>query len=250
MNPLHTRAAHIASMRTASSRLSDVVAERLREMILDGPLSAGDPVVVADLGQQLGVSRQPVMEALKRIEADGAIEILPQIGCRIRTPDVDEVEDFFQMFAAMEGEISAFAAARHSREQAAGFAETLAGIFDALDSPDSRSSSNSSDRGLNRLFHGAIHEMARSPGIARLSSALWDRSDFYVKTAFGAFRISSRVRKAYREIGEAIRARDADLARVATREHLIASGRSAGARLRLHSSKGESPDPAGSRPED
>jgi len=63
---------------------------------------------------------------------------------------------------------------------------------------------------LNRAFHGAIHDMARSPDVARLSSALWDRSDFYVRTAFGAFRISARVREGYARISKAILARDAD----------------------------------------
>ena len=214
-------------------------------MILDGPFRAGDPVVVADLGRQLGVSRQPVMEALKRIEADGAIEILPQIGCRIRTPEADEVKDFFQMFAAMEAEISAFAAARHSPAQAASFTAILADLFGALDRPNPPSSANPGDRQLNRAFHGAIHEMACAPGIARLSSALWDRSDFYVRTAFGTFRISPRVREAYRTIAEAIIKRDADLARIVTREHLIASGSRAAARLRANLSSGSKTDQTG-----
>ena len=243
MNSIRVSAVQHAGI--AASRLSDRAAERLREMILDGPLSPGDPVVVADLGRQLGVSRQPVMEALKRIEADGAIEILPQIGCRIRIPDAGEVEDFFQMFAAMEGEISAFAAARHSPEQAASLAAMLANLFGALDRPDPPAHGGRSDRRLNRVFHGAIHDMACSPGIARLSSALWDRSDFYVKTAFGAFRISSRVRTSYRMIADAIVARDADLARAVTREHLIASGRAASARLRANSPNSSKSEPSG-----
>jgi DNA-binding GntR family transcriptional regulator len=235
MSTVQLREAPPINARATSSRLSDVVAERLRDMILDGPFNPGDPIVVADLGRQLGVSRQPVMEALKRIEADGAIEILPQIGCRIRRPDAGEVEDFFQMFAAMEGEICAFAATRHSEDEAANFEVMLADLLRVLDRPAPRTSGTPSDRRLNRVFHGAIHRMARSPGIARLSSALWDRSDFYIKTAFGAFHISSRVRKAYGTIGDAILARDADLARAAAREHLITSGRAVSARIRANS---------------
>jgi DNA-binding GntR family transcriptional regulator len=216
----------------AFNRLSDLVAEQLKEMILDGAVEPGDPIVVVDIGRQFGVSRQPVMEALKRIETDGAIEILPQVGCRVRRPGAREVEDFFQMFAAMEAELSALAAERRSETEAATFSNLLASLLRTLDRSKSAPVAPPNHRRVNRAFHGAIHEMAGSPVVARLASTLWDRSDFYVKAAFGVFHINSRVRAAYTRIGEAILARDTNAARAATHRHLITSGRAAGERLR------------------
>jgi DNA-binding GntR family transcriptional regulator len=223
----------LGGRRPGDSRFSDLVAEHLKALILDGDLRAGDPIIVADIGRQLGVSRQPVMEALKRIEADGVIEIVPQVGCRVSRPGTEEIEDFFQMFAAMEAEMSALAAGRHSEEEAKNFATLLSDLSRALDLSESATPAKN-HRLLNRGFHGAIHDMAKSPHVARLSSALWDRSDFYVKTAFGAFQISSRVREAYARISRGILARNADAARAATREHLIVSGRAASRRLRAN----------------
>jgi DNA-binding GntR family transcriptional regulator len=208
-------------------RMSDLVTDRLKEEILDGKLGAGDPIVVAKVAQQLKVSRQPVMEALKRMEADGIVEIVPQVGCRIARPVAGEVEDFFQMFAAMEAEVGAMAAARCTDDEGHALARLLSEVLGAI---EGRRSVNS--RLLNRTFHGAIHEMAKTPEVARLSSALWDRSDFYIKTAFGAFNISPRVRDAYARIGKAIMAGDTEAARLALRQHLLASGKAAAKRLR------------------
>jgi DNA-binding GntR family transcriptional regulator len=208
-------------------RMYDLVTDRLKGEILDGKLRAGDPIVVAKVAQQLEVSRQPVMEALKRMEADGIIEIVPQVGCRIARPAAGEVEDFFQMFAAIEAEVGAMAAARCTDDEGRALARLLAEVVGAV---EERRSVNS--RLLNRSFHGAIHEIAKTPKVARLSSALWDRSDFYIKTAFGAFNISRRVLDAYARIVKAIVAGDAGATRLAVRQHLLASGKAAAKRLR------------------
>jgi DNA-binding GntR family transcriptional regulator len=221
----------VPSERPRPERLSDIVSERLKQMLLDGGLEAGAPLSVVDIARQLGVSRQPVMEAIKRMEADDLVEIAPQVGCRVGRPDSSEVEDFFVMFAAMEAEVNAFAASRHTVEEAAELNQTLAELLAALDRHD-QAALPVNHRLLNRRLHGALHAMARAPKVTRLSSALWDRSDFYIQTAFGGFRIDTRMRAVYRAIVGAVTARDAEGARAATRAHLLASGRIVAARLR------------------
>lgn len=222
---------HAPTARPRADRLSDIVAERLKRMLLDGDLRAGAPLAVADIARQLGVSRQPVMEAIKRLEADELVEVVPQVGCRISRPEPSEVEDFFVMFAAMEAEINALAAARHTPEETARLSKTLADLLAALDS-NNPGTSPADQRLLNRTLHGAIHAMAKAPRVTRLSSALWDRSDFYIMTAFGAFRIDARTRGVYRAIVAAVIARDAEAARAATRAHLLLSGHLIATRLR------------------
>jgi DNA-binding GntR family transcriptional regulator len=220
--------------RPRPERLSDIVSDRLKQMLLDGGLAAGSPLSVVDIARQLGVSRQPVMEAIKRLEADELVEIAPQVGCRVRRPSPSEVEDFFVMFAAMEAEINAFAALRHTAEEAAELNQKLADLLAALDRR-SPAAPPVNHRLLNRRLHGALHAMARAPKVTRLSSALWDRSDFYVQTAFGVFRIDTRMRGVYHAIIGAVNARDAEAARAATRAHLLASGRIVAARLHAKS---------------
>jgi DNA-binding GntR family transcriptional regulator len=56
---------------------------------------------------EFGGSKQPVMEALRRLSGDGLIEILPQVGSRVATPR--DVSDFDVMFGGFEGTIAGVA---------------------------------------------------------------------------------------------------------------------------------------------
>ena len=74
----------------ARDNLSDTVATRLRHLIVDGQLAAGQRINEVHLSQQLGVSRTPLREALARLAQEGALRSVPRIGYFVRTLDVDE----------------------------------------------------------------------------------------------------------------------------------------------------------------
>ena len=63
------------------------------------------------------MSKQPVMEALRRLSGDGLVEILPQVGSRVATYALREVSDFFLMFGGFEGTIAGIAALRRTETQ-------------------------------------------------------------------------------------------------------------------------------------
>ena len=67
------------------------VYDALREDILRGELSPGEPLVEAQLAGSLGVSKTPVREALIRLQRDGLVTIIPYRGARVATPSPDDV---------------------------------------------------------------------------------------------------------------------------------------------------------------
>ena len=91
----------------------------LRERLLEGHYPAGTRLPTDDLRLELGVSKQPVMEALRRLAADGMIEIVPQVGCLVTGYDLHEIEDFYLGFGGFEGSIAGIAALRRTDEQLA-----------------------------------------------------------------------------------------------------------------------------------
>ena len=89
-------------------------------------------------------------------------------------------------------------------------------------------------RRLNVMFHSSIHRMAHSQAVTAIASSLWDRSDFYIKLAFGSLYFSKAVRNAHRLIHDAIVAGDADTARAAVSNHLLSVGKRVADKLDVH----------------
>lgn len=72
------------------------------------------------------------------------------------------------------------------------------------------------------MFHSYIHELARSPVTTAVAAGMWDRSDFYVRLAFGSLYFSRTVKTAHQAIRAALVAGDA--AELAVTAHLRAVG--------------------------
>ncbi len=219
-----------AARRSPAPRV-ELAYEYLRELLLEGNLGPGDPLSVVTLSAELGCSRVPVMEALKRLERDGFVEITPQVGCRVATPRLDDVRDFFTLFAAVEGTTTAFAAARRTAADLDDFATVWAHYEAAAADAGGPHAGDPAYRRVNAAFHAAIHRMAHSPVTTGIAAGLWDRSDFYIKLAFGSLYFSQSVRRAHRAIRRAIIAGDAAAARTAVASHLESVGERVARRL-------------------
>jgi DNA-binding GntR family transcriptional regulator len=84
--------------------LSDAVATRLRHLIVDGQLAAGDRINEVQLSQQLGVSRTPLREALARLAQEGMLRSVPRIGYFVRPLDIDEFEQLYDIRPLLDPE--------------------------------------------------------------------------------------------------------------------------------------------------
>jgi len=163
-------------------RLGSVAYEQIKEQLLEGRWAAGERLSLETFKAQLGASKQPVMEALRRLDADGLVEIIPQVGCRVAAYDQQEVADFFTLFAAFEGAIAGVAAVRRTEEDLSALREMHGRIGDLTKEPSADARAHGY-RVLNRAFHGLIHRMARSNLVEEMSLRMWDLSDFLINTA-------------------------------------------------------------------
>lgn len=221
------RKPHVVPRRRAEGRgaaLAGEAYEHLKHAILDGAHAGGDWLSVVDLASELDCSRVPVMEALKRLQREGLVEIVPQVGCRVAAPDPSDVADFFALFASVEGTVTRFAAARRSKADLAEFRVVCAYVDEHTRRAGGPDAHDPTYRRVNRAFHSQIHAMAHSPFAAELAASCWDRCDFYITQAFGSLYFSSGVRRAHAKIRKAIVAGDAGRAEAAVREHILAAG--------------------------
>ncbi len=228
---LYRRATGADGGTTISARAAGAAYAHLKERLLEGDLGQGDKLSVVDLTRQLGCSRVPVMEALKRLEGEGFVHIVPQVGCSVVTPSPADVEDFFSLFADVEARVARFAALRRSATDLEEFVRVCAHIDGALETAAGPGVNDPTYRRLNLLFHGCIHRMARSPVTTTIAADLWDRSDFYIKLAFGSLYFPRRVRDAHARLRRALIAGDAAAAGAAIAGQLEEVGTAVAAAL-------------------
>ena len=158
-------------------RKGEAIYTTLKRQLLRGDQELGASLSVADLAVALGASRQPVMEALKRLQAEGFVEIIPQVGCRVVTPTASEVSDFYEVFGTMEGLASRLAAERRDPEEM----EELHHLVGRLSTASEGGNFDPARyAAANRAFHGMIHRIARSREARAAAETYWDRSDFLI----------------------------------------------------------------------
>ena len=82
--------------------LHDEVTNRVRDMIVDGRLKAGERIAELDLAGQLGISRTPLREALKVLASEGLVELLPQRGAVVKVFTRKDAQDMLAVIGVLE----------------------------------------------------------------------------------------------------------------------------------------------------
>jgi DNA-binding GntR family transcriptional regulator len=213
----------VSSFEDQGLRRGAVVYNSVKERILDGAWQGGDTIVIDQLREEFGTSKQPVMEALRRLAGEGLVEIIPQVGSRVPIWQPEDIADFFEVFAATESEVTAIAVRRRSQAQLARLIDVNERLSEILVLPDDGERIRGY-RTLNRDFHGTILRMTHSGLLERTSRRLWDISDLLINTASFPHALSVELPNRYEEhklIIDAISQRDEDAARKTMRDHIL-----------------------------
>jgi DNA-binding GntR family transcriptional regulator len=101
-------------MTPAKSILREGVYEILRQRIIRGELAPGEPLGEERLASEVGVSRTPLREAVRKLAEEGFVEYIPFKGARVVKPTPKLVQDVFLIREALEG-VAAREAAQHAK---------------------------------------------------------------------------------------------------------------------------------------
>ena len=97
--------------------LRDVVFQTLRQAILRGELKPGERLMEIHLAQKLGVSRTPVREAIRKLELEGLVLMIPRKGAIVAEITVQDLEDVLEVRMALEELAVKIACKRITQEQ-------------------------------------------------------------------------------------------------------------------------------------
>lgn len=191
----------------------DGVYEHLRRALLDGDLVPGERLGEVELGQQLGVSRTPIREALVRLTQDGLLTTEANKGVRVRTVTAAEARDAYVVREELDGLAAALAAQAHTSADARGL--TLA--LEALDA--ARGTDYREQTRLDLAYHRAVTAAAHNTVLGSLARDLEQRVAL-IKHQTRTYNAHPDTAAQHAAILRAILDRDADAARDAARTHV------------------------------
>jgi DNA-binding GntR family transcriptional regulator len=190
----------------------------IRQKIMDGGFPPGAPLREEMLANELGVSRTPVRDALRRLLADGLVESTRNQGTFVNEITEDDLHEVYHLRAMLEGYAARRAASRITPEELAEL-RRLADEMEALSGADEHRIARFST--LNREFHVTIVRAARSRRLEGMLGWVLQVPLVLLKQ----YRMQewvniARSNRQHREIIEALSARNAEWAGQLISAHL------------------------------
>lgn len=194
--------------------LADQVFEHLETDILSGKYQRGEILTESKLSAELGVSRTPIREALRRLEQEHLIEEAPK-GVMVVGITEKDLNDIFTVRMKLEGQAAEMAAKNHTEEQ-------IAIVREALEFQEFYLEKNDPDRikSMDSRFHETIYKMSGSTILYDVLEPLHKKILKYRKASVSNTSRAEASVAEHRAIYEALVARDGELASKLIVQHL------------------------------
>ncbi|HUZ62123.1 MAG TPA: GntR family transcriptional regulator [Acetobacteraceae bacterium] len=199
------------------------VADMLRERILSAALPEGAQLRQEVLAAELGVSRIPLREAFRRLEAEGLLTIIPHRGAVVSAPSLEEISELFDLRAMLEPDLVLYAIPRISAAELAAAGRILADYRAALARCDVGAWGT-----LNTQFHLALYQPSGRVRSLTLVQGLLDQTDRYTRMQLllTGGKGQARAQREHEALLAACRARNAPRAAALLEAHVRNAGSS------------------------
>ena len=209
--------------------LSGMTLDAVRDGILRGHYPEGEPLRQDAIAEELGVSRIPVREALRQLEAEGLVTFSPHRGAVVSTLSLREIMELFELRAQIEGDLIRRAVPLMSAEDHARAKEILNAYELAL-----RTGEVAVWGALNWQFHSTLYAPSQRQFTLAILGKLHQHSDRYLRMQLALTHGETRAKEEHRAIAAAAKKGDSALAARLMREHILGAGRSLVSFLEKH----------------
>ena len=150
--------------------LRDVVFESLRTAILEGKLKSGQRLMEVQLAEQLGVSRTPIREAIRKLELEGLVIMLPRKGAYVADMSFKDLIDVLEIRASLEGLAASLASGRRRDEDIEGLEKLAREFEESVKSGDIEEVLKKDVE-----FHEYIFSLANNKKLYQIINSLWEQ---------------------------------------------------------------------------
>ena len=205
-------------LRPLRRSLTDEVRDHIRDGIAEGRYLPGEWLKEGAIGKELKVSRTPIREAIRILEAEGLIVMEPWKGITVATLSRRQVSDFYAYREMIEG-LAAEMAARVITE---GEIEGLDAILLQLE--EGRDQTGSELANVNEQFHKMIFDISANRFLNQSLEVINTAKILIWKPVYPTHKRWEEAQQEHRKLLDALRARDPVAAKAAAQQHVRSAG--------------------------
>jgi DNA-binding GntR family transcriptional regulator len=195
--------------------LREVVFESVRGAIISGVLKPGERLMEVQLAEKLGVSRTPIREAIRKLELEGLVIMMPRKGAYVADLSIKDITDVLEIRATLEGLASSLAALRITDDEIEQLELNALQFHKAIEADDFD--------GIVQAdidFHDNIFKATRNDMLMQLNNNLREQVQRFRIMYISKSNKSKDLAKEHFEIADAISKRNIDLAEKLAKKHI------------------------------
>lgn len=195
--------------------LGEVVFEYLRNAILAGELKPGERLMEVTIADQLGVSRTPVREAIRKLEKESFVIMIPRKGAYVADLTKKDILEVLEIRKELEGFAAYLAAERMSLSEKESLGRVVEKFNESLLNMDKKNMIESDNE-----FHSLIFEATKNQRLINIIYDLHDQFQRFRLIYFNEFNNYKEIQASHKRIFDAIIKQDGSEARVEAENHV------------------------------
>lgn len=195
--------------------LRDMVFDVLMNAIMQGQLSPGERLLEVQLADEMGVSRTPVREAIRRLELEGFVVMVPRKGAYVAGLSVKDVEEVYEIRTVLETLAVRLAAQRMQPadyQQLDELAEKMCATWQEGDVDNWVN--------LDARFHELLYKFSRNDRLVYMMSNIMEQLSRYRIISLANVEVRHNSLSEHQELIEALKRRDSEAAAIAASTHI------------------------------
>ncbi len=195
--------------------LREIVFETMREAIIKGQLKPAERLMEVQLAEEMGVSRTPVREAIRKLELEGFVVMVPRKGAYVAGISTRDITEVFEIRAALESVASGLAAERITEEELEELERLLVIVAECTKTGDVDKVIR-----VDTDFHDCLYKASRNNRLVQIISNLREQIQRARKISLASPGRLKDTLKEHKKIVEAISERNVQLAHDLALEHI------------------------------
>ena len=195
--------------------LREIVFETIREAIINGQLPPNERLMEIQLAEEMGVSRTPVREAIRKLELEGLVIMIPRKGAYVAGLSLKDIADVFEVRAALEGLAAGLAAERITEEEMEQLERSLVKVSELTELNDIDELIN-----VDTKFHDVLYKASRNERLVQIVSNLREQIQRFRTTSLAQPGRIKDALEEHKKIVEAVSDRNLELAQALAQAHI------------------------------